>query len=135
MSAKIIFLSLLVLVSGMAVAQNTNDSDNRKETSRMDLAVRFKQLDKSGDGKLDLDELTSAFSSVPLGRRPGGVQSNQGGASTNPPQNQVGPPAMSAAEFFKSADADQDDVLTVDEFTSMVEKIRASGRSGGGMGG
>ena len=135
MSAKLISLSLLFLSVGIAGAQNTNDSENRRETSRMDLGVRYKQLDKNGDGKLTLDELSSGFSSVPLGRRPSGAPGNQEGASTNPPQNQVSPPAMSAAEFFKSANTNQDDALSVEEFTSMIEKIRESGRSGGGMGG
>ena len=135
MSAKLISLSLLFLSIGIAVAQSTNDSENRRETSRMDLGVRYKQLDKNGDGNLTLDELSSEFSSIPLGRKPGGAPGNQEGASTNPPQNQVSPPAMSAAEFFKSANTNQDDALSVEEFTSMIEKIRESGRSGGGMGG
>ena len=135
MSAKLISLSLFFLSIGIAGAQNTNDSESRRETSRMDLGVRYKQLDKNGDGKLTLDELSFGFSSVPLGRRPSGAQGNQEGASTNPPQNQASPPAMSAAEFFKSANTNQDEALSVEEFTSMIEKIRASGRSGGGMGG
>ena len=134
MSAKLISVSILFLSAGLAVAQNTPDLDKRKETGRMDLGVRFKQLDKSGDGKLTLDELSSGFSSVPLGARPAGAQPNQEGASANNHQGQVSLPAMSAAEFFKAADTNNDGVLTVDEFTSMVEKIRESGRSGGGMG-
>jgi Ca2+-binding EF-hand superfamily protein len=135
MSAKLISASFAFLAIGVAVAQNTPDSNNRKETSRMDLGVRFKQLDTNGDGKLTLDELSSGFSSVPLGRRPAGTELKQEGASANTPQDHGSPPAMSAAEFFKSADKNNDGALSVDEFTSMVEKIRESANSSGGMGG
>jgi Ca2+-binding EF-hand superfamily protein len=130
MSVKMISASIASIVMGLAMAQNAPDGDARKEQNRIDLAARFKQLDKNGDGKLTLDELTAGFSSVPLGRRPAGPDT---GATE--PSEKLSQPTMSVGEFLKAADSNNDGVLSVDEFASMVEKVRESGRSGGGMGG
>lgn len=134
MTSKLMTMLMIVAPFGCVIAQSATESDGRKETARMDLAVRFTQLDKNGDGKMTLEELTNGFSALPLGPRHTGQEQKPEGNAANSTQYAGSRPALSAAEFFKAADTNNDGVLSVEEFTSMVEKIRASGRSGGGMG-
>ena len=130
MSVKLIISTVALLAVGLAGAQNAPGPESRKDQSTIDLESRFKQLDKNGDGKLTLEELTAGFSSIPLGRRSVG---NDMGAGE--PPEKANQSAMSVGEFLKAADTNNDGVLSVHEFTSMVERIRESARSAGGMGG
>ena len=129
MSKKLMSASIASMMMGLAMAQSTPDGDGRKEQNQIDLAARFKQLDKNGYGKLTVEEFTAGFAGVPLGRRPVGDDVRAGESSERAYQ-----PIMSAVEFLKAADTNNDGVLSIDEFTSMVEKLRESARSGSGMG-
>ena len=91
----------------------------------MDPAARFKMLDKNGDGKVTLEEYQAGAM-----RGPGGGQggSPQGGPQAGgPPPG--GPPGggmmrMSPEERFKMMDANHDGVLTQQEFTDAMQRMR-----------
>ena len=125
MSGKLLSIAVLVLGASVALAQTSSTGDASSKGSRgnrIDPAARFKELDKNADGKLSLDELTSAQFGRPA--------ANSGSSSSS------GAPAVSIADHFKTADTNADGSLSVDEFTAMMQSMRSGGggKSGGGSG-
>ena len=126
MSGKLLSVAVLVLSASVALAQTSSTGDASSKESRgnrTDPAARFKELDKNGDGKLSLDELSSAQFGRPA--------DNSGSSSSS------GAPAVSIADHFKAADTNADGSLSVDEFTAMMQSMRSGGggKSSGGMSG
>lgn len=125
MTSKLFSLAVLILGANLAFAQapaNNDSSAKGSRSNRTDPAVRFKELDKNNDGKLSLDELSSAQ----FGR----TNTNSGSTSTDASS---GTPAVSVADHFKTADANSDGALSVEEFTSLMKTMHTSGsgKSGG----
>ena len=126
MSGKLLSVAVLVLSASVALAQTSSTGDASSKESRgnrTDPATRFKELDKNADGKLSLDELSSAQFGRPA--------ANSGSSSSS------GAPAVSIADHFKTADTNADGSLSVDEFTAMMQSMRSGGggKSGGGKSG
>ena len=132
MFGKLISTTVMVLSASVALAQNAPPAGNAPPGAqgggRMDPAARFKELDKNSDGKLSLDELSAA----PFGRGGGAGGPPAGGPPAGAPAA-GGEAAVSAADRFKTADANKDGSLSVEEFTAMIQSMRGAG--GGGMGG
>jgi len=131
MSVKFLSIAVLVLGATVAFAQSPSTGDASSKASRgnrTDPATRFKELDKNSDGKLSLDELSSAQFGRP--------------AANSDSSSSAGAPAVSIADHFKTADANADGSLSVEEFTAMMQSMRSGGggkssggKSGGGKSG
>jgi hypothetical protein len=102
MSTKVCIVALLMTSATLALAQNpAPPAAQGGERVHTDRTVRFKQIDKNGDGKLSVLEFQTR------------------------PSNQTPEPKIDAAtmanraERFKMADKNNDGFLTFEEFVSL----------------
>lgn len=133
MSKKLLTLVTLMASTGIAMAQNAAPAGGSGMGGMMDPAARFKELDKNNDGKLTSEE----FAAMQQGMRSNGGQNGPQGAPPAGGQGgpQGGPPAgaggsgmgamMNPAERFKQMDKNNDGKVTVEEFTSAMQQMRA----------
>lgn len=130
MLGKLLSTTVLVLGATIALAQTPPAGGapaNGPSGNRMDPAARFKELDKNSDGKLSLEELSSAQ----FGRAGANASTPAAGAGDS------GAAAVAIADRFKTADANKDGSLSMEEFTAMIQSMRSGGggMGAGGMGG
>jgi EF-hand domain pair len=102
MSIRICIATLLMAGASMTLAQNAAPPAGQGgERAHTDRTVRFKQIDKNGDGKLSLQEFQTR------------------------PSNQTPEPKVDAKELanradrFSKVDKDGDGFLTFEEFLSL----------------
>ena len=122
MSMRITVAMLMMAGAAMALAQNaTPPAGQGGEAAHTERTVRFKQIDKNGDGKLSLLEFQT---------RPSNAEAISGATPAKPDAKTM----ADRAARFKQGDKNGDGFLTFEEFKSLEDMppARASGSPGQG---
>ncbi len=121
MSNRYFMAALLTAGASLALAQNAAPPAPGGDQAHTDRTVRFKQIDKNGDGKLSLLEFQT---------RPSNAEATSGATPATPDAKTM----ADRAARFKQGDKNSDGFLTFEEFRSLEDMppARAPGNAGQG---